>query len=88
MFGIGTPKRRKNSSISSSICHHLPGPLDDTFSSVRIFTTEGPTCSTKSVKSGSPRTWENAGDAGTKAADSRHAPSRRRQHRPQAFQFN
>jgi hypothetical protein len=59
------PKRRKNSNICSS------GPADPpalglAFSKVRMFTTDGPTASTKSVKSGKPRTngapWAQALD--------------------------
>jgi hypothetical protein len=53
-LGIGKPKRLNNSHISSS-----PGLPDDeralSFSIVRMLTTEGPTWSTKSVKSGKPR---------------------------------
>jgi hypothetical protein len=35
---------------------------------VRMLTTDGPTCSTKSVKSGSVRFCAKAGDMGNKAA--------------------
>ena len=74
MLGMGRPKRLKNSSISSSMPAD-PGRLD-TFSTVRMLTTEGPTCSTSSVKSGKPRTtalcaW--AGSAGHNRAE--EAPS-------------
>ncbi len=54
-LGTGRPKRRKNSSMSSSM-PSASAELADTFSSVRMLTTEGPTCSTRSVKSGSPLT--------------------------------
>ncbi|MNV73629.1 hypothetical protein D3C71_1667920 [compost metagenome] len=51
---MGTPKRRKNSNISSSMPLALPRAV--AFSTVRMLTTEGPTWSTKSVKSGNPLT--------------------------------
>jgi hypothetical protein len=53
---MGTPKKRRNSSCISSSGPPAPGELGRAFSRVRMFTTEGPTCSTKSVKSGKPRT--------------------------------
>ena len=66
ILGMGRPKRRKNSSISSS-----PGPpgaaRGTTFSSVRMLTTDGPTISTKSVKSGKVRTWAVAACQGARA---------------------
>jgi hypothetical protein len=69
---MGNPKRRKNSSISSS-----PGtrpPLRDAaFSRVRIFTTDGPTWSTRSVKSGKVRTCAATGVIGNTAAEAAKA---------------
>jgi hypothetical protein len=51
-FGIGMPKRRKNSSISSSVSE--PARAAFARSVVRMPTTAGPTFSTNSVKSGRP----------------------------------
>ena len=65
-LGIGRPKRRKNSNISSWPPPSGP-PLGATFSRVRIFTTDGPTCSTRSVKSGKVRCCACAALNGTKA---------------------
>ena len=71
-LGRGTPKkRRKNSCMSSSPAPPCGLP-PRFFSRVRMFTTEGPTCSTSSVKSGKPRTapgpWAQAGTVGAKVA--------------------
>ena len=54
--GMGTPKKRRNSSCisSSGPSPPLPGRVA-LRSMVRMLTTEGPTCSTKSVKSGRVR---------------------------------
>ena len=58
--GIGMPKkRRKNSCISASGMPPPCGPwavLVATLVDVRMLTTAGPTCSTRSAKSGNPRT--------------------------------
>ena len=53
--GMGTPKKRRNSSCISSSGEPACASRADTFSNVRILTTDGPTCSTKSVKSGKTR---------------------------------
>ena len=56
VLGIGMPKNRRNNSwVSSSMPPPLLAGLR-AFSSVRILTTDGPTCSTNSVKSGNPLT--------------------------------
>ena len=58
--GMRSPKNLRSSSwMSSSDSEPLPPPIPPrllAFSMVRIFTTEGPTWSTNSVKSGKPRT--------------------------------
>ena len=65
VLGMGIPNRRKNSSMrgsrppwASSSPSSAPPPKGLRtliFSEVRMLTTEGPTCSTSSVKSGKPR---------------------------------
>ncbi|MNT35036.1 hypothetical protein D3C72_1710480 [compost metagenome] len=66
--GAGWPKkRRKNSCISSSISP-LPPPRCATFSTVRMLTTDGPTWSTRSVKSGSVRVCACTDSTGRKVA--------------------
>ncbi|MDT4852089.1 hypothetical protein FQZ97_863090 [compost metagenome] len=62
--GTGMPKRLKNSSICSSGAPPAPGRTAAARSNVRILTTDGPTRSTRSVKSGRPRTLA-AGVTGT-----------------------
>ena len=67
--GMGIPKRLKNSSICSSA---PPPPLAAAaldFSEVRMFTTDGETCSTRSVKSGKVRFCAQTGVAGTSDAN-------------------
>jgi len=62
--GRGGVKRRKNSAIGSSDSGDWgrAAAFGSRFSTVRMFTTAGPTFSTRSAKSGSPRTLaDNAG---------------------------
>src|SRR5574344_1675842 len=57
ILGTGRPKRRKYSSISASIPGNPVAPPERRiFSVVRMFTTDGPTRSTKGLKSGNPCT--------------------------------
>jgi hypothetical protein len=59
-----------------------------TFSSVRMFTTEGPTCSTRSVKSGSARDCAAAGCTGTSVAMAVSASAPASAMRPPFFEFH
>jgi len=61
--GTGMPKRLKN----SSICSSMPPAADDAlaFSRVRMLTTDGPTWSTRSVKSGNVRVCAHTGVTGS-----------------------
>jgi hypothetical protein len=53
-----------------------------------MFTTDGPTCSTSSVKSGRPRTCAHAEPAGTTANDSVPASAPIDANARNFFQFN
>src|SRR3569623_3427723 len=74
--GIGTPKkRRKYSCIPSSSPPGTPFWSARTLSVVRMFTTAGPTLSTKSVKSGRPATVAaEAGRDRVRNAEVKRAP--------------